>query len=505
MSTGNGRCGSGDPRHEVLSRLKGVKPGRNGHDWSALCPAHEDRKASLSVSVTEDGTILMKCHSGCNVKAIVGAIGLTMADLFPDIGPRTTRGTIVKTYDYQDEAGHLLYQVVRFDPKNFRQRRPDGKGGWLWKLGDVRRVPYRLPEIITAPRDQTVFVVEGEKDADRLAEENILATTCAMGAGKWRPEYNEVLAGRPVVILPDNDEPGREHAAQVELSLRGVAASVKVVELPGLPAKGDVSDWLGNGGTASRLWGLIEATPALGTDEPPAEPPEDKPSSVDDSQAEDVAEAVDDPHRLSRLFLADHSTKDGRALHYWREEWYDWTGSAYRIMPEKEVKARLCQRIKQEFDRLNKAAIREWEEAGKVDEKGNEVPKPLARKVTTRLTTDVQHALASLAILPSTLTTPIWLGEPSSGRRSQQATCWPAATPWCTCPALRTVRITGLTRRRVSSRPTPSTTIATREPSNPVPGSTSSISYGPTIRRPCWRCRSGSVTASCQTQASKKS
>src|SRR5262249_11945638 len=162
----NGRCGSGDLRQDVLSRLKGVVPGKNRHDWSALCPAHEDRRRSLSISITEDGTILLKCHAGCNVNAVVEAIGLTVADLFPVHRPRTTRGTIVQTYDYRDEAGGLLFQVVRFDPKNFRQRRPDGEGDWTWNLGDVRRVLYRLPDIAGAPPDQAVFVVEGEKDAD---------------------------------------------------------------------------------------------------------------------------------------------------------------------------------------------------------------------------------------------------------------------------------------------------------------------------------------------------
>ncbi len=417
MTACNGRRGTGDPRHDVLSRLKNVVPGANGHDWNALCPAHEDRNRSLSVRASEDGTILLKCHAGCNVKAVVEALNLTMADLFPDTGPKTTRGAIVKTYDYADEDGRLLYQAVRFEPKKFRQRRPDGKGGWVWDLKGVRRVLYQLPNIVAAPADQAVFVVEGEKDADRLAEENQLATTCAMGAGKWRDEYNDSLAGRPVIVIPDNDQPGREHAEQVAQSLRGIAASVKVVELPGLPPKGDVSDWLESGHTGSELWGLIEATPAMGAEAPPPEPEpaparEVKPEPADDSQAGDVAEAPDDPHRLARLFLADHTTKDGRALHCWREEWGKWDGTAYRTVPDKELKAQLCGRIKTEFDRLNKAAIAKWEEAEGVDDKGKPVPKPVARKVTTRLTSDVQHALASLALLPSTLETPAWIGEP---------------------------------------------------------------------------------------------
>jgi putative DNA primase/helicase len=158
---------------------------------------------------------------------------------------------IVATYDYRDEEGGLLYQVVRYEPgfdgepKTFRQRRPDGKGGWVNGLRDVRRVLYRLPELLAAPRDRLVFVVEGEKDADRLHAEGLLATTNAMGAGKWRPEYAEALHARHVVILPDNDEPGRAHAQAVARSLADAAASLKVVELPGLPPKGDVSDWLG--------------------------------------------------------------------------------------------------------------------------------------------------------------------------------------------------------------------------------------------------------------------
>jgi hypothetical protein len=271
--TSNGRLGTGEPRQDVLSRLKGVKPGKNGHDWTALCPAHEDRKASLSVSVTGDGRVLLKCHAGCNTKSVVEALGLTLADLFPPTDTPTKRGTVVKTYDYRDEAGDLLFQTVRYDPKDFLQRQPDGKGGWRWNLRGVRRVLYNLPQIVTEPPDHPIFIVEGEKDADRLAEENILATTNPMGAGKWRDEYSQALAGRHVVILPDNDEPGVAHAGQVLQSLRGVAASVKVVPLPDLPPKGDVSDWLENGGTAMKLWQLVEEANAVGADEPKSEEP----------------------------------------------------------------------------------------------------------------------------------------------------------------------------------------------------------------------------------------
>src|SRR5262249_25134177 len=131
----------------------------------------------------------------------------------------TSKPHVVTTYDYTDEDGELLYQVVRFEPKDFRQRRRDGLKGWVWNLGDTRRVLYRVPELVKAPKDRLVFVVEGEKDADRLHSHGLLATTNAMGAGKWRQEYSEALRGRNVAILPDNDDPGRKHAADVERAL----------------------------------------------------------------------------------------------------------------------------------------------------------------------------------------------------------------------------------------------------------------------------------------------
>jgi hypothetical protein len=259
----NGHLGTGCPKDEVLRRLRGVVPGQDGHTWSALCPAHEDRHPSLSVSVNDDGTVLLKCHRGCTAAAVVAAIGLGMTDLFPAGESGAGPGTIDKTYDYVDEHGELLFQVVRFRPKKFRQRRPDGRGGWVWNLKGVRRVLYSLPDLVAAPAQRAVFVVEGEKDADRLTAEGQLATTCPGGAEKWRREYSGALAGRNVAILPDNDEPGRAHAIQVARSLGGVANAVKVLHLPGLPLKGDVSDWLDSGHTVSELWALVRETPVF--------------------------------------------------------------------------------------------------------------------------------------------------------------------------------------------------------------------------------------------------
>jgi AAA domain len=156
--------------------------------------------------------------------------------------PAGKLGKVVATYDYTDSAGELLYQSRRFDPKTFRLRRPDGNGGWIPDLDGIdRRVLYRWPELLKYP-SATVFVTEGESDADRVASLGHCATTVA--SGKWTPECVQALAGRDVVILQDNDKPGVERALEAAQQLHGTAASVRVVLLPDLPPKGDVSDWL---------------------------------------------------------------------------------------------------------------------------------------------------------------------------------------------------------------------------------------------------------------------
>ena len=168
----------------------------------------------------------------------------------------------VATYTYTDENGKPLFEVVRFEPKDFRQRRPDGCGGFVWNLKGVRLVPYRLPDLIEdLAQDRTVFLVEGEKDVDRLRSLGIPASCNPAGAGKWRDDFSTVFDGADVVILPDNDDAGREHADKVARSLAGHASRVRVVELPNLPRKGDVSDWLRAGGTVEALHELVDLSP----------------------------------------------------------------------------------------------------------------------------------------------------------------------------------------------------------------------------------------------------
>lgn len=168
---------------------------------------------------------------------------------------------IVATYDYRDEHGQLLFQAVRYDPKNFSQRRPDGHGGWIYNLEGVRRTLYRLPELLAADPFAMVYLVEGEKDVDRLRNLGLVATCNPQGALKWRPEYADAIRDRHVVMLPDNDDTGQRHTGQVAAILAGAASSVQVLDLPDLPAKGDVSDWLNNGGTREQLERLAVAAP----------------------------------------------------------------------------------------------------------------------------------------------------------------------------------------------------------------------------------------------------
>ncbi len=246
---------------EVVSRLKGAR--RCGKGWVALCPAHDDHAPSLSINEGSEGRVLLKCLAGCSFSAVCTAVGVDPRSLGPDATtrPATKRlPRIIATYPYVDEDRKLLFETLRYDPKGFKQCRPNGRGGRLWNLANVRRVLYHLPDILLSDPSTRVFIVEGEKDVDKLTELGLVATTNACGAGKWRDEYNETLRRRHVVILPDNDETGRKHAAQVATSLLGIAASIKIVELPGLPLKGDVSDWLGLGNEIKELHALVDAT-----------------------------------------------------------------------------------------------------------------------------------------------------------------------------------------------------------------------------------------------------
>jgi putative DNA primase/helicase len=331
-----------DAAGDLLSRLNGLLKTAAG--WQARCPAHEDDKPSLCVSKGDDGRWLLFCQAGCPIEAVVQALGLKMADLMGagdghENGSQHANGNsfgrIVAEYDYRDQTGALLFQAVRFDPKNFRQRAPKDGSGWTWMLNGVRRVLYRLPELLAADPNATVFVCEGEKDVDNLRARGLVATCNPMGAGKWRPEYSESLRGRKVAVIADNDQAGRDHAETVANSTSGIAAAVKVVSLPGLPEHGDASDWLASGGTAEQLAAIVEAAPDWA---PTSKKPRrtTAPSAVSSSTDLRPASARTDSANASRL-AAIHGN-DLRWCDPWGK-WLAWDGRRWALDAERRVDA----------------------------------------------------------------------------------------------------------------------------------------------------------------------
>lgn len=204
-----------------------------------------DKNRSLSIGVKND-RVLLHCFAGCTVEDICAVAGIHTRELFVDSSDDNGR-RIAAEYPYTDENGRLLFQVVRLEPKSFRQRRPDGKGGWTWNLNGTRRVLYRLAEVLAT---KSVVVCEGEKDCETARALGFVATCNAGGAGKWRDEYSEPLRGKQITIIADADEPGRKHAQQVATSLYSKAESVKVLEFPHTK---DLSEWAAMGGTRDAL------------------------------------------------------------------------------------------------------------------------------------------------------------------------------------------------------------------------------------------------------------
>ena len=320
------------PVENLLSRLEGVRRCTSG--WSAKCPAHEDRLASLSISTGDDGRALVRCHAGCSAQQIVLKLGMQMRDLFAPSekyngnhngngnGNRRKLGPILKTYDYRNAEGELVHQTTRHAPKDFSQRRPDGKGGWIWSLRDIQPILYRIPDLLAAFEDRPddwVLITEGEKDVDRAWENGFIATCNAMGAGKWREGYSETLRGRRCCIVSDRDEPGRMHARKVAASLTGKAREVRVIECPGDGVK-DLSDWFDAGGTKEALLELVNTAPTWVPAEVPAEDQQSlqpRAERASDDRATELANA-EQLHRLYGHKLLYHND---------RGEFFVWVGT----------------------------------------------------------------------------------------------------------------------------------------------------------------------------------
>jgi hypothetical protein len=258
----------------AIDKLDGLK--MSGNQLIACCPAHDDTNPSLSISFGKDGRVLLKCHAGCDLSKILDKLGLTEADLFI-----TTNA--LRTYTYRAADGSILFQVTKSKGKKFRVRRPDPekKGEWIWNLTGISRVIYRLTKILKAiQQGKPIFIAEGEKDAMTLVNKfKLEATTSPLGAGKWRKEYTAMLDGATkAYVIPDNDDQGKKHALAVAASLHQAGIQVKIIYLPDLPEKGDVTDWVRAGGTKAELEKLYNA---INWWEPPQEAkPTPKPKAL---------------------------------------------------------------------------------------------------------------------------------------------------------------------------------------------------------------------------------
>ena len=238
-----------------------------GDGFRARCPAHGGEGANLSIVDSREG-VIVKCFSrGCGLASIKKALGLDAKRRSNGhVGQRTV-------YDYVDKNGNVVHQtVINRQPdgsKKCSQRRPHPTkpDEFTYNLKDITPVLFRLPQLIEAvANNRTVLLVEGEKCAEAAERLGYVGTTYPMGAGKWKSHYNNHLQAAHVVILPDNDSPGRKHADQVARSIQDLAASVKIVELPELPQKGDIVDWIASGGTKEQLDALIANAPIIGKD-----------------------------------------------------------------------------------------------------------------------------------------------------------------------------------------------------------------------------------------------
>jgi putative DNA primase/helicase len=325
---------AGPALDRVQAKLTGWKA-ISGGKWLARCPAHDDQHQSLHVSERHDLSVGLHCHAGCVTADVVNAMGLTFADLFSN----TTHDgkEIAATYDYRDSTGQLLYQAVRYWPKAFKHRRPDGAGDWIWDMVPFKgkHVPYRLPDL---KGHNDVCIVEGEKDADRLWSIGIPATTNIGGAKNWTANDTKCLkqAGcTRAFLIPDNDAAGHARVEMVAKSVKAAAIAVSVIELEVGPS-GDVSDWLSNGGTKedllSRMAGTLYVMPADHVHEPVVVP-----APLPDALLDPLKYKIGPTVGAGAAEAFRDRYKDRLRYDHTRECWYVWDQHRWKRDVDEEV------------------------------------------------------------------------------------------------------------------------------------------------------------------------
>lgn len=323
---------------EILLALHSVQ--KAGANWKARCPAHDDRTASLSVTQGDSGNILLKCFAGCSYKDIVTALGFTTQQLFPPSPQPFGQKHLVATYDYKDVSGVLRYQVCRFAPKDFRQRQPDRNGGWIWNMRGIQRIPYRLNEL---SGQHTIYIAEGEKDVDSLWAIGCAATTNVGGAGKWKDSDSDSLKSvgvNRVILLPDNDDPGRDHMTQVARSVKAAGIAVILVALPGLKPKGDVSAWFMSGHDRADLEKLVGAKPYV--------------LAKGSVHADDDDPNVGDPYGANRWKQTDlgvaesfvHRFGDKVRYNHKHKEWLVWNCHHWKNDKNEEIRRKATEHVR---------------------------------------------------------------------------------------------------------------------------------------------------------------
>ena len=252
----------------ILTSKTGKELKKTNQGYQTCCPAHDDQNPSLSIFEAADGKILLKCFSGCTVDNICSSLNMSLSELF-DKPLNDYRETKRIVYSYKDEDGQELNRKIRIEPgqygkqKDFYCERNENKQV-VKNLKGCRKILYRLPEVLKAIlSNKPIFLVEGEKDADKLNGLGLSATT-ALESLKWQDEYTDMLKDADVVILYDMDKTGLERRDLLCKHLYGQVKRLRVIDLPGLVYQEshghDISDWLAKGNTIIYLQELLSKT-----------------------------------------------------------------------------------------------------------------------------------------------------------------------------------------------------------------------------------------------------